>query len=354
MCWLLAGSSFAAGTAESPSLKAVPASNTNFVYAGRVDFSDTDAPAFYWSGNSATIGFTGDRLGVVLDDDNGDNFFDVILDGDGADRYVIACQKGRHVYPVPVDMTDTNHTVQIFRRTDPTWAGTKFEGIEIGENNHVFNPEIHHHLKIAFYGDSITSGYGVMSITHKNEGDASVMDNYAAYDALTARHFHADYHNISRSGIGILKSWYPLIMPEMFDRLNPADPHSHWDFSKWVPDIIVINLFQNDSWLLPREKSPPAREKIIQAYVDFAHSLHEHYPDATYICMLGNMDITRKDSPWPGYVREAVSKMKDEWNIHIACLEVPYKETPGHPNLKEQRTLASALIQEINAVYFHE
>ena len=343
-----------ADPASGSALKTIAPTNTNFVYEGRVAFSNPLEPEFFWAGNSATIGFTGNKLSVILDDTNGKNYFDIIIDGDGPDRYVIACKKGRHIYRVPVSLTDTHHTVQIFRRTDPTWAGTKFEGIEIARSAQVFNPEIHHELKIAYYGDSITSGYGVLSVTRRNEGAPSMMDNYEAYDAIVARHFHANYHNISRSGIGILKSWYPLVMPQMYDRLNPADPGSHWKFSQWVPDIIVVNLFQNDSWLLPREKHPPSKDQIIQGYMDFVHSLYEHYPDATYICMLGNMDITRKGSPWPGYVAAAVSKMQQNWSPRIYDLTVPYKETNGHPNLKEQRELAASLIQEINQVYFHE
>lgn len=350
---------FGSGIAVSQSskvqkLKIIEPTNKDFVYEGRVDFSNPKAPDFYWSGNSATIGFTGNKLSVILDDKQGNNYFDIIIDGDGADRYVIACQKGKHIYPVPVSLTDTRHTVQIFKRTDPTWPGTKFEGIEIDEKGKVFNPEVHHNLKIAYYGDSITSGYGVLSITRKGEGNPSEMDNYVAYDAITARHFNADYHNISRSGIGILKSWYPLVMPQMFNRLNPGDPQSHWDFAKWVPDIIVINLFQNDSWLLPREKKPPSKEQIIQAYIDFVHSLYIHYPKATYICMLGNMDITRKGSPWPGYVRKAVAKMQKIGEINVYDLTVPYKKTPGHPNIKEQRILAHYLIREIDKVYYHK
>ena len=336
------------------SLKTIEPTNACFVFEGRVDFSKPMEPDFYWSGDSATIGFTGTKLSVILDDKDGDNYFDIIIDEDDLDPYVIGCQKGKHVYPVAVRLTDTNHTVQIFRRTDPTWPGTGFGGVEIVESGHVFNPQIHHSLKIAFYGDSITSGYGVLSITRKNEGAASMMDNYLAYDAITARHFHADYHNISRSGIGILKSWYPLVMPQMFNRLNPADPQSQWDFARWVPDIIVINLFQNDSWLLPREEHPPSKGQIIQAYMNFVGSLYRHYPNATYICMLGNMDITEKGSPWPAYVREAVSSVRKMYHANIIDLVVPYKDTPGHPNKKEQRKLAHSLIQEINKVYYHE
>lgn len=45
-------------------------------------------------------------------------------------------------------------------------------------------------------------------------------------------------------------SWFPLIMPEMYDRLDPTDSSSKWDFSKYTPDLVVINLLQNDSWII--------------------------------------------------------------------------------------------------------
>ena len=45
-------------------------------------------------------------------------------------------------------------------------------------------------------------------------------------------------------------SWDSLIMPEIYDRLVPTDSKSKWDFSLYRPDIVVVNLFQNDSWLV--------------------------------------------------------------------------------------------------------
>ncbi len=352
--FLLGYSKVAVSQFMANGLKIIPSSNKNFVYEGRVDHSYPDSPIFYWSGNSATIGFSGKKLSVILDDESGDNYFDIIIDHDGADRYAIACQKGKHIYSIPISLTNSKHTVQIFRRTDPTWSGTKFDGIEIAQKDSVFNPDIHHKLKIAYYGDSITAGYGVLSITRQKEGSDSLMDNYAAYDAIAARHFNADYHNISRSGIGIIKSWFPLIMPQMYNRLNPGNSQSRWNFSKWTPDIVVINLFQNDSWLLPREKNPPTPQQIVQAYINFVHSLYVHFPKATYVCMLGNMDITRKKSPWPGYVKQAVNEMQQKWDIKITSLMVPYKQTLGHPNIKEQRVMADYLIRKINEVYYHK
>ena len=63
-------------------------------------------------------------------------------------------------------------------------------------------------------------------------------NNYDAYAAITARHFNAQYHCTSKSGIGIMVSWFPLIMPEMYNRLDPTDSTSKWDFSKYTRTLL--------------------------------------------------------------------------------------------------------------------
>ncbi|HET7307684.1 MAG TPA: SGNH/GDSL hydrolase family protein [Gammaproteobacteria bacterium] len=328
----------------------IKAGNPDFVYSGRIDFSNREAPRFYWAGDAATIGFTGSTLAVVLDNTAGDNYFDVIIDGDDAPRHVIHCRKGRHTYVVARHLTVAHHTAKILRRVDPTYSVSAFDGIEIGPHATVFRPSVRYPLAIEFYGDSITSGYGVLDSTRHHNADPAMMDSYRSYAAITARHFHADYRSISLSGIGILKSWFSLTMPQMYDRLNPRDPASHWNFSKWTPDIVVINLLQNDSWLLPREKHPPAKERIVSAYIDFVESLRRDYPHAILICMLGNMDITKAGSPWPGYVKAAVRRMRARGDDRIYPLIVPYKHTPGHPDVAEQKAMARMLIEKIDAV----
>lgn len=61
--------------------------------------------------------------------------------------------------------------------------------------------------------------------------------------------------------------------------------------------------------------------------------------------MLGNMDITKEGSPWPGYVQKAVSQLHDK---KIFTYFAPYKDTYGHPKIKEQVTLADGLIKFID------
>ena len=149
-------------------------------------------------------------------------------------------------------------------------------------------------------------------------------------------------------------SWFPLIMPEMYNRLIPDDPESSWDFSKFTPDIVVVNLFQNDSWIVNMTDhsefkhrfgaTAPDEEFIIKSYRDFISTLRAQYPKARIICMLGNMDITSEKSLWPGYVKQAVEQLNDK---NIQTLFVPYKGTPGHPRIEEQQIMADKLIEFI-------
>jgi hypothetical protein len=41
-----------------------------------------------------------------------------------------------------------------------------------------------------------------------------------AYDAITARNLNAELHVISQSGIGIMVSWFPFIMPQFYGQLS--------------------------------------------------------------------------------------------------------------------------------------
>src|SRR4030095_3437585 len=200
--------------------------------------------------------------------------------------------------------------------------------------------------KIEFFGNSVTCGYAIED--YVNDSYVGYYENcYDAYAAITARHFHAQYHLTAKSGIGIMLSWFPLIMPEMYDRLDPTDSTSKWNFSKYTPDLVIINLFQNDSWIIEKPEheqfknrfgsARPSAEFIVRSYKNFVRSIRKKYPKAQIICMLGSMNITKKGSPWPGYVKKATAQLRDK---KIFTYFAPYKDTPGHPKTTEQKILA--------------
>jgi hypothetical protein len=140
-------------------------------------------------------------------------------------------------------------------------------------------------------------------------------------------------------------------MPEVYDRTDPTDPTSKWDFTKYTPDIVVINLLQNDSWLVNMPERAEFKNKfgtkkpdeayIIDAYKSFVTSIRSKYPNASIICALGSMDATREGSPWPGYVEKAVKQLNDN---KIFTHFFKWKNTGGHPNVAEQKEMADSLI----------
>ena len=321
-------------------------------YMGRVAMTDS-AAQLSWTATSVSIQFNGTGVKALLKDERGDNYYTIVVDGKPASTLHLDSLKAP--YRLVSGMQPGIHTLEVFKRTE--WAMGKTWLYELLPDEHTtLLPAVPaKKRKIEFFGNSITCGYAVEDTTGKDRGTAPYENAYISYAAITARHFDAAFNCTAKSGIGVTISWFPLIMPEMYDRLDPTDPDSKWDFSLFRPDVVVINLFQNDSWLvnMPDHEqfkarfgtTAPDEGFIVASYRKFVQQVRRKYPRAYIICMLGNMDATKEGAPWPGYIQKAVSLLKDK---KMFTLFVPYKGTPGHPSAKEQEALADDLIRFID------
>jgi len=322
--------------------------NPDIEYWGRIDTLKSDAAELYWSGTSIRLNFEGQGISAMFDEERGDNYYNVIVDNDSL--FILRPDTVQKYYELAANLSDGPHSIEIFKRTEWDRGWSRFYGFKIAGDGKVLPKPKAKKRKIEFYGNSITAGYAVDDFSGRDRSDSIFTNNYLSYATLTARHFDAQYHCICKSGIGITLSWFPLIMPEMYNRLNPANPESRWDFSFFTPDLVIVNLFQNDSWLVEKPDhaefkhrfgtTKPSDEFIIRSYADFIHSLRLAYPDVPIICMLGNMDATREGSKWPGYVETAVESLNDP---AIFTFFEPFKNTPGHPTIEEQQTMANHL-----------
>jgi len=326
----------------------VKANDPHIRYSGRIAMTDSTAE-LSWSASSVTINFSGNNIGIILKDQRSDNNYNVIIDGKVVS--IIHPEKPKTVYHVADNLSSGKHTLELFKRTEWAMGKTWFYGFELAGDDKILPPPAPQKRKIEFFGNSITCGYADEDTAGHDRGTSPYENGYLSYAAITARHFNAELHNTSKSGIGITVSWFPMIMPEMYDRLDANDPNSKWDFSKFTPDIVVINLFQNDSWIVNKPdnaqfkarfgSAPPTPEFIINAYQQFVKTVRDKYPHAKIICILGSMDATKPGSPWPGYIQKAVDGLSDK---SIFAHFIPYKGTGGHPSIKEQQTMADDLI----------
>ncbi len=326
----------------------IDAADEYIKYNGRINFENPSAPVIYWGGSSIKIRVTGGKVKAMLKDEKGENYFNIVID----DEYQkwIKLDTIAQWYTLASNLPEGEHTVGLVKRNEWDTGSTTFYGFEITDGDILEQPASSGRI-IEFFGNSITAGYAIENDTGGDSPDSIYTNNYTTYGAITARHFDADYYGTVRSGIGIMVSWFPLIMPEMYNRLDPNDPESVWDFSQVQPDIVVVNLFQNDSWLvnMPDHESfklrfgtqKPDENDIIESYKNFVASLRRVYPNANIICALGSMDATREDSPWPRYVESAVEQLYDD---RIYTLFFPFIEKGGHPRVEDNKVMAEKLI----------
>lgn len=330
----------------------IPSTSNQIHYMGRIAHTDS-LSSFYWSGTSAQINFEGTGVKAILNDENGKNYYNIIIDRDSV--IMLRTQNGKKTYSLAENLKPGKHSVQLFKRTEYDQGKTNFYGFQLNKDTKILAPDPVSDKKIEFYGNSITCGYAVEDFSGKDRPDSIYTNNYLSYAAITARHYDAEYHCISKSGIGVMVSWFPYIMPDIYDQLIPLNEESKWDFSQFTPDVVVIHLLQNDSWLVNMPDHPsfkkyfgtekPSEAFIINAYKDFISKLRSKYPNAQIICTMGGMDATREGSPWPGYVEKAVKQLNDS---KIFTYFMPYNNINGHPGVKEQQNMAKGLIQFID------
>jgi hypothetical protein len=137
------------------------------------------------------------------------------------------------------------------------------------------------------------AGYGVRSETREctKEEVRLRTDTQAAYPALVARRFDADYQVNAISGRGLVRNYggeTPEIpLPAVYARTLPSRA-GDWRDPAWQPQVIVLGLYTNDfsTPLKPGEKwADDARlvAAFTAAYAPFLAELHRRAPDAAVL-----------------------------------------------------------------------
>ncbi len=264
----------------------ITADNKNIEYTGRIDFSDVLAPKFSFSGVSIRANFTGTTIAAILNDDTGDNYFNVIIDGKVTS--VIHVTKGQKIYELGNGLEDTNHEIELFKRTELTFGKTQFFGFLV-EDGHDLKPiENERALFFEFIGNSITCGYGNEGLN----GDdflATTENHYMTYAAVTSRSFNARHMAVSRSGIGVYRNYDGPVtgsddcMTNLYKHTFLYDAYPEYDFAK-QPDLVCINLGTNDF-----STSGANTTLYIKNYLRLIDSIQTQYNKPEIVCLLGPM-----------------------------------------------------------------
>ncbi len=349
----------------------VQADDPAIQYVGRIDFTNPKAPTYAFPGISIKAKFSGTRVSAVIKDFGGGgptttNFYDVLIDDVVTLKLMVFSSDT--LYPLASGLANTSHTVELIKRTECSVGKSSFYGFVIPTTSLMTLPALSTY-KMEFIGDSWTCGYGnEVSYTNPSStpGYHSVnQDNMRAWGYIVAKKFDAQYHCTAISGRGMYRNNSGTttgVIPDEFDKTFAGQSLPVWNFSSYVPDLVVIHLGTNDFYQ-ETVASPTMLDSAlyVDKYIAFINTLRTNYGTSTKIlCAFGNSEtdywpvgfkiLTR----WRNYITAVVGHFNglgdnEVYKFELSAQSPPYGED-WHPTINTHNTIANQIAPYITTI----
>lgn len=330
----------------------IPADNPYIQYYGRWDFSIPSAPTHSWPGVYIYAEFEGTSIGIRTNDNA--CWYNIFID-DTLFSIFHGISPSVTSYILKDNLPDGHHKILITLRGETSWTKFSFNGFILDDGKSLLIPPTKPERKIEFLGDSYTSASG----NEWTGTDAAPSDYYTniykGFGSIIARHYNAQYNMTSRGGIGLIHDWqdnYNNNLPDYFDRTLFYTPLPKWNFSNWIPNLVVICLGLNDynGWGGYSGPFPHYYAELFkERYHEFISTIRDNYPGVKILCVAAN------DVSW---IKQQVSQVVEEENSYgykdVFYTYFPYYSgeyvNSGHPNVEAHRKIADTLISVIDTI----
>jgi len=326
--------------AADPAEGLVGASDFRFRYEGRIDSRDPAGPVLIWQGTRVAIEFEGPVLALWFKHANGQNFFDASVDGR---TWIAAVPEGGPVrVPCPWTLLPGRHRLSLHKRQEAAAGYVQFSGIEIAPGARSWRPPAPvYAIAMEFIGDSISAGACNEDGAEDQWENRSTHDSELSYAALTAAAFHADYRNISVSGMGVVEGWVKPHLGQIWDRLYPSADSPATDLKEWTPDVVFVEIGDNDdSYTRRHNEGFPLL--FTEKLTEVIRSIRKARPQAQIILVRGGMKGGFDSAP-----------LKASWDAAAAQLEAGDPRihhyfiqhwSVTHPRVADDRAMADELV----------
>ena len=217
--------------------------------------------------------------------------------------------------------------------------------------------------KIEIIGDSITCGYGIDDEHAEHSFSTATEDVTKAYSYQTVQALGADYSIVSYSGYGIISGYtdndaklLTHLVPDYYEKWAKSegrpdgtlDPLSvAWDFTQFVPDLVIINLGTNDDSYA--QNNLERQTEFAMRYTEFLKTVRRRNANAMILCALGIMG----DRLYP-FVEQAVGQyIEATGDLKVTTLKFDVQQAEDgyaadyHPSQKTHRQAAAQLVRHI-------
>lgn len=266
----------------------VPADNANIQYVGRICFQNPKQPRFTFPGVQINARFTGTSLRMMAKPKSG--YFMVQIDG--AEPFKVSFMGERDsVATLATALQRGEHTVRMMYVIEGYELKPDFRGFVLDEGASLLPPPALPERTIEFIGNSITCGYGNESISRDDSFEYATENHYYTYGQMTARALNAMAYVVARSGIGVYRSFGgpktgtpENVMTTEYEYTNLYDRSERWDFSRYQPQVVCINLGTNDL-----STNNYDVKLFQQAFYRFVSQVRGHNPKAKIVLLTGSM-----------------------------------------------------------------
>lgn len=327
-----------------------------------------------FSGTSVSFTFVGKKAVVCICSDEQNwpeelkGRIAVYIDDEKEPSKRICLNQKEEIYTLYESEIEKQVTITIMKYSEAAFGLCGIRYIEIDTEKLLPAPE-KKARRIEIIGDSITCGYGVEADNELVPFHTETENPTKSYSLLTAKGLDAEVNLVCWSGNGIISKYVeetatePLtdcLMPELYQYTDIScsqrilgfeeEKWEKWDFSKFVPDIILVNLGTNDcSWCKDIQER---RDHYREEYIKFLGYVREHNPKSEIVCMLGTMDQRVMKE-----LEEAVTIFGEKNNdraVHFLALPAQNPEdgygADWHPCLYTQKKTAELVVNEVKKI----
>ena len=328
--------------------KVIPADNPNIQYVGRICFDNPKQPRFTFPGVQINARFTGTSLKMIAKPQSG--YFMVRIDE--AEPFKVAFRGERDsVVTLATALPKGEHLVRVMYIIEGYELKPDFRGFVLDKDGELLDAPALPERRIEFIANSITCGYGNESIEKTDPFVYETENHYYTYAQLTARNLEAMAHVVARSGIGVYRSYDgpktgtpDNVMTTEYEYTNLYDRSERWDFSRYQPQVVCINLGTNDL-----STNNYDVKLLKQAYKQFLKQVRSHNSQAKIVYLCGSMlngkelDIAKKT------LNEVVEEAHKDGDKEVYRFDFTpqngdlYYGASWHPSLWQHQKMAAEL-----------
>lgn len=333
----------------------VKASHPMIQYVGRVSFTkDKDVASFNYPGTTIGAAFEGTSLKMVCRPKTG--YF--MAQVDGCEPFKVGFNAERDsVVTLATALPKGIHRVRLMYVIEGLFRQPEFKGFVLDKGCHLVESPALPERKIEFIGNSITCGYGVESTGASDPFEDETENHWMTYANIVSDSLGAQHTSVSRSGIGVYRNYdgpkdgsvENMTWEYEYTLFNKHD--EKWDFSKYQPQLVCINLGTND--LSTNNYDLSLYEKN---YRLFLKTVRGKYPDAKIVLLTGPM-LGEKESGEQRKVLDRIRKdAQKKGDKEVYRFDFTFQKgdlgygASWHPSKLQQQKMASELLPFLRAL----